>query len=319
MKNISPKDTDLSLSAIGFGTAAFGLRESLDGENADRILEGYVAGGGNLIDTAHVYSDWIPGEKSRSERVVGDWIRRRGGHSDVVIMSKCCHPNPATMDVSRLSEKDLIEDVNGSLEKLGVDCIDIYVYHRDDESRPVAELIEQMENIRRQGKIRYYACSNWHTDRMRQAEKYCEEKGYRGFILNQAMYNIGTAGMAPPSDKTIVVCDKEMLDYHKNSKTLLVPFSGGCSGFFHRLKSMGADALRKSGYYSERNLKIAEGLFKLCEDKQCSITAGLMGFFSTADFDMLPLSSAEDMEQLDCIVEALKQDFTKEDFAFCRF
>ena len=168
MKNISIPNTDLTLSAIGLGTVNAGI--AWDHADAYRIFDSFLGAGGSLIDTAHVYSDWIPGETARAERVVGEWIKSRGGkHYDFVLMTKGGHPRNDTMDVSRMSKADMEGDLDGSLKQLGVDCVDIYFYHRDDQNQTVDELIEVMESFRRAGKIRYYACSNWTTARMQAA------------------------------------------------------------------------------------------------------------------------------------------------------
>ena len=156
MKNISIPNTDLTLSAIGLGTVNAGI--AWDHADAYRIFDSFLGAGGSLIDTAHVYSDWIPGETARAERVVGEWIKSRGGkHYDFVLMTKGGHPRNDTMDVSRMSKADMEGDLDGSLKQLGVDCVDIYFYHRDDQNQTVDELIEVMESFRRAGKIRYYA------------------------------------------------------------------------------------------------------------------------------------------------------------------
>ena len=135
-----------------------------------------------------------------------------------------------------------------SLKQLGVDCVDIYFYHRDDPNQTVDELIEVMESFRRAGKIRYYACSNWTTARMQAADQYCRAHGYRGFVANQDLYNMGVAHMLPYPDPTMVVCDGEMLEYHKHTDNLLMPYMGVCSGFFHKLQKKGLDAVAGSCY-----------------------------------------------------------------------
>ena len=132
MKNIVIPNTDLELSGIGFGTANAGWKSTWDGEAADRMFEGFLAAGGNLIDSAHVYSDWVPGEKARAERVIGDWIRRRKKRDDFILMTKGGHPRNETMHISRLNENDMREDIEGSLSKLGVDYIDIYMYRKNN-------------------------------------------------------------------------------------------------------------------------------------------------------------------------------------------
>ncbi len=78
MKRIQIKDTTLSLCPIGFGTANAGI--AWDNEEAFKMLDLYVELGGNVIDTARIYSDWVAGEIGRSERVIGDWLKHRGHH-----------------------------------------------------------------------------------------------------------------------------------------------------------------------------------------------------------------------------------------------
>ncbi|MEW4412189.1 aldo/keto reductase [Clostridium sp. AN503] len=316
MKKIKIKNTDLELSAIGFGTVNAGL--SWDHEEAFRMFENYLEAGGNLIDTAHVYSDWIPGETARAERVVGEWIRDRKRTDDFILMTKGGHPRSETMHISRLSRQEMEADLNDSLEKLGVDCVDIYFYHRDDVNRSVEELVETMEEFRRNGKIRYYGCSNWTTARMKEADAYCKSKGYRGFVANQDMYNIGVKYMNPFSDPTMVVCDEEMLQYHRESDNLLMPYMGVCSGFFHKLRAKGSEAVQDSCYHTAPNLEIAGHIYRLCEQKGYTITQALMGFFAVQDFDVLPLASADDQGQFEELSKAMATEFDAADYGFLK-
>ena len=314
MKKIKIKNTDLELSPIGLGTVNAGL--AWDHADAARIFEEYLAAGGNLIDTAHVYSDWVPGEIARAERVVGDWIRGRGHTDDFILMTKGGHPRNETMHISRMSKEEVESDLNSSLEKLGVECVDIYFYHRDDVNRTVEELIENMEDFRKAGKIRYYGCSNWTTARMKEADAYCKAHGYRGFVANQDMFNIGVKHMNPFSDPTMVVCDEEMLEYHRSSDNLLMPYMGVCSGFFHALQAKGLEAVKDSCYNTAPNLKIADAIYDLCRRKGCSITQVLMGFFAVQDLDMVPLAGARNLEQLQDLKNALKTEYDVRDYAF---
>lgn len=315
MKTVKIPDTDLALSGIGLGTALAGIKWS--GEEGDRLLETYLAAGGNVIDTAHVYSDWIPGEIARAERVLGDWIRRRGGkRDDFILMTKGAHPRFESMTTGRLSREEVTSDLDLSLKKLGVDYVDVYFYHRDDESRTVEELIETMEGFRRAGKIRYYACSNWSTARMKEADAYCAEKGYRGFVANQAMYNAGVKYMGKYPDETMVICDEEMLDYHRNSRNLLIPYMGICGGFFHALEKKGKEAVKDNCFCTEGNLKVAEGLSGLCKEKGFSMTQALLGFIATRDFAMVPLAAASNEKQMADLVATLQTDFSAKDYDF---
>ena len=318
MKNrITIPDTDLVFHPLGLGTVNAGL--AWDGADADRIFDAFLDMGGSIIDTAHVYSDWVKPERARSERVVGDWLARGGKRDRVVLVTKGGHPD-MTADhpdphMSRMKKTDMTEDLEGSLRQLRTDCIDIYFYHRDDISQPVADLIEVMEDFRKQGKIRYYACSNWTTERMKEADQYCRERGYRGFIANQALYNLGYRYMNPMEDDTLVYADEEMQAYHREAPwNLLMPYMGVCSGFFHKYAVGGADAVKSSPYCTERNLKMAERIKMLCEKYNATVTQAVLGFFGQQDFDCAPLYGPKNAEQ---IIEAMKTwdiPFKKEDY-----
>lgn len=308
------KETDLKVSPIALGTVKAGL--AWNGAEADRIFDYFLDHGGNLIDTARVYYDWIGTEKGRSERVIGEWFRRSGKRNEVVLMTKGGHPNKDTMHVSRLGQADMEYDLDLSLKTLGTDCIDIYFYHRDDVNRSIAELLERMEAFKKKGKIRYYGCSNWSTKRMEEAEQYAKNHGLTGFIANQNLYNIGTKYMKPFEDDTMVTVDEKALKFYARSHNTPMPYFGICSGFFHKLKENGAEDVKDSCYYTEGNKNVALGIDKICQKYQCSITQALLGFFMVQDFTMIPLAGASSLEQLKDIVKTTDIPFTKDDYSF---
>lgn len=314
---ITIPDTDLTFHPLGLGCVNAGL--AWDGADADRIFDAFLDMGGSLIDTAHVYSDWVKPEKARSERAIGDWLRRSGRRNHIVLVTKGGHPdmtaNHPDMHKSRMKKEDMAADLEGSLGQLGTDHIDVYFYHRDDARQSVEELIEVMEEFRRQGKIRYYACSNWTTKRMEAADRYCREKGYRGFIANQALLNLGYRHMNPMADDTLEYADSRMQRYHReNRRNILMPYMGVCGGFFHKYAAGGADAVKESPYYTEGNLKMAKQVQKICEKYQATVTQAVLGFFGQQDFDCAPLYGPKNAKQ---VVEAMKTfeiPFCREDY-----
>lgn len=311
-QNILLKGTDLRVSPIAFGTVRAGL--DWDGKDADKMLNHYLDNGGNLIDSARVYYDWVEPEIGRSERVLGDWLRRCGRRDEAILITKGGHPNRFTMHTSRMGQDDMEYDLGLSLKTLGTDYIDIYFYHRDDESRPVAELLERMEGFRKEGKIRYYGCSNWTTARMIEAEEYAKAHGLRGFIANQNLYNIGSKYMKPFDDDTMVTADDAALDYYRNGNNTPMPYFGICSGFFHILDAKGPDAVKDSCYYTEGNLRVAKRIAELREKYGCTITQVLMGFFFTRDFPVIPLVGSANIAQLDDMLGSVNVPFEKDDF-----
>lgn len=309
--------TDITIHPLGLGTVNAGL--AWDEKETGRIIDTFLDMGGNLLDTAHVYSDWVKPERARSERVIGDWLKRSGRRNQIVLATKGGHPdmtaaNPDT-HISRMKREDMINDLEGSLRQLGTDWIDIYFYHRDDISQPVEELIEVMEKFCREGKIRYYACSNWTTSRMRAADAYCREQGYRGFIANQALLNLGYRYMNPLDDDTLVYADEEMQQYHREMKgNLLMPYMGVCSGFFHKYIAKGLDAVKDSAYCTEGNIKMAERVKDLCEKYHATVSQVVLGFFGQQDFDCAPLYGPKNAEQIDEAMKAFEIPFCKADY-----
>lgn len=314
---ITIPDTDLTFHPLGLGTVNAGL--AWDGADADRIFDTFLDMGGSLIDTAHVYSDWVKPERARSERAIGDWLQRSGKRNHIVLVTKGGHPDmtlehPDT-HISRMKKEDMRSDLESSLRQLRTDHIDIYFYHRDDVNQPVEELVEVMEEFRRQGKIRYYGCSNWTTSRMKAADRYCREKGYRGFIANQALLNLGYKYMNPLDDDTLVYADSQMQQYHRENKgNLLMPYMGVCSGFFHKYAAGGADAVKGSPYYTEGNLKTAERVKELCEKYNATVTQAVLGFFGQQDFDCAPLYGPKNAEQVREAMKTFEIPFCRDDY-----
>ena len=315
MRKITIMNTALELSPMGMGCVNAGIK--WDGEDAFRIFDAFLDMCGSVYYSARVLSDWIPSESGLSERVLGQWVRQSGKRHDIVLLSKGGHPDmtPSVPDMhaSRISAENMRKDLELSLTALGTDYIDIYFYHRDNEAIPAGELIEIMEEFRKEGKIRYYACSNWSTARMKEADAYAASKGYRGFVANEALFNIGSASMRPLADDTLAVMNQEMQQYHvENPQNLAMPYMSVCSGFFHKLYAGGADAVRNSEYYTSENLKAAEGLHGLKEEYQISLTQAVLGYLTCRDFTCLPLYGPRNAEDLREAMETFSIPFLKE-------
>lgn len=316
-KRIKIPNTELSVFPIGLGTVDAGLL--WDGADADRIFDTYLDCGGNLIDCAHVYSDWVEGEKARAERVLGDWLQRSGKRDRVVVMTKGGHPDmtgpcPDTHK-SRMTHEDMIKDLDESLKQLRVDCIDIYFYHRDNRQQTVEEEIETMEEFVKQGKIRYYGCSNWDVDRMKAADAYCREKGYRGFVADQSLLNLGMKYMTPLADDTLRYTKGEAFQYHIDTPdNLEMPYMGNCSGFFHIFDAKGKEAVKGNPYCTPGNLRVAAGVQRLKEKYECTITQVVLGFFSHQPFACVPLYGPACADHVKDACHTLDVPFTDKDY-----
>lgn len=148
---------------------------------------------------------------------------------------------------------------------------------------------------------------------MREADAYAASKGYRGFVANEALFNIASASMKPLEDDTLKIMDQEMQQYHiENPQNLAMPYMSVASGFFHKLYAGGADTVRNSEYYTPENLKIAEGLHGLMEEYQISLTQAVLGYLTCRDFTCLPLYGPRNIEDLKDAMRTFSIPFLKE-------
>jgi len=177
----------LQLAPLVLGGNVFGW--TADEAASFRVLDAFVAGGGNAIDTANVYSAWAPGHQGgESETVLGKWLKQRGRRDDVLILTKVGMPMG---DGSKGLAKDYIRrSVEASLQRLQTDYIDLYQSHQDDETLPVTEPLEAYAALIREGKVRAIGASNFSAARLREALKASTAHGLPRYESLQPEYNL---------------------------------------------------------------------------------------------------------------------------------
>ncbi len=308
--------TDLNVSCLCLGTADMG--SNLKEEESFRLLDAFVDRGGNFIDTAHVYGDWVPGTKSLSEKLIGKWLKQGGKAKDVIVATKGAHPELGKRE-PRLSREDIVKDLDESLEFLGLERIDLYYLHRDDPSRPVSEILETLNEQVKKGKIRYFACSNWRVNRLDEAVKYAEEHGLQSFKANQILWNYAVSNHSPRSDSTIVAMDSESREYYKKTGIAVVAFTSQARGFFAKLEKEGPDGLKswvRNTYYNEENLKRFERAKELAGELSTSISAIVLAYLTSQPFTTIPIVGCQNLNQLDDSMRASDLELTPEMLQF---
>lgn len=177
--------SDLDVHPLNLGGNVFGW--TADEEESFAILDAYVAGGGNFIDTADGYSAWAPGNSGgESETIIGRWMAARGNRDDLVIATKVSsHPQRRGITAANIAAA--AED---SLRRLGTDRIDLYYTHFDDESVPVAETLGAHDALVKAGKVRYIAASNMSPERLTESLDTSAREGLAAYVAIQPKYNL---------------------------------------------------------------------------------------------------------------------------------
>ncbi|WP_434978846.1 aldo/keto reductase [Daejeonia sp. YH14] len=186
MKKVIIKNTDIEIAPVNFGGNVFGW--TLDEQQSFDILDRFVDGGFNFVDTADTYSWWVNGVGGQSETIIGKWMKERGNRDRMVIATKVgSETKEHGFDISR---KHILKSVDESLKRLQTDYIDLYYTHFDDNVTPVEETLEAYQEIVKAGKVRYIAASNVSPERLTESFEVSEKNGYPKYVALQPHYNL---------------------------------------------------------------------------------------------------------------------------------
>src|SRR5437763_1918067 len=179
----------LRIAALCLGGNTFGW--TTDQKASEAVLDAYVEAGGNFIDTADVYSRWVPGHAGgESGTVLGTWTRERRNRHAGVIATKVMTPMGPGPNDTGLSRQHIMEGVEASLRRLQADSIDLYQAHGDDRDTPLEETLRAFDDLVRQGKVRYIGASNYHAWRLTRALWESDSHDYVRYESIQPKYNL---------------------------------------------------------------------------------------------------------------------------------
>ncbi len=286
--------SNLTVSALSMGTVNFGSK--ISEEQAFAHMDRYAELGGNFLDTAHVYSDWIPGERNRSEKVIGRWLKNRRP-DNMVICTKGGHFNMETPQISRVTPAELRRDLEESLDCLQTDCIDLYMLHRDNAALPVDEIMDCLDDFVRSGRVRYLACSNWTAERIMQANAYARKAGKAPFIVDELMWSMAAINREGIPDDYVVM-DEATLRLGQESGMSFMCYTSLAHGYFTR-RYAGlplADNLHRT-YDNPHNEQLFAQLQTLPD--RAAVTRESLRFFSRQSVTAIPIVSFSSLEQLE--------------------
>src|SRR5438552_9685493 len=181
--------TGLKVAALCLGGNTFGW--TTDQPASEAVLDAYLDQGGNFVDTADVYSRWVPGNSGgESETALGTWMNARKNRQRVIVATKVMGPmGPGPNDFG-LSRMHIMEGVEASLRRLQTDYIDLYQAHWDDRETPLDETLRAFDDLVRQGKVRYIGASNYVAWRLTRALWESDKRSLMRYESIQPKYNL---------------------------------------------------------------------------------------------------------------------------------
>ena len=312
--------TDLTVSNICLGGANFGA--GLDEAQAFEILDFFAKSGGNFIDTANVYCKWIPGAGNSSEIIIGKWLRARNAYNTMVVATKGAHPCLDGREPHRVNHAAIIDDLAESRQALGLDVIDFYWLHRDDENLPVEEIIDMMERFVVAGDIRYYGASNFKLHRMEAAWEYSRKHNLQGFSAVQNQWALAAPDPDAPKygDPTMIQNDDDFYTWHVNTRMPAIPYSSTAAGFFYKIHQMNPQIDHMGNispeekqrlsqkvspdYLTTRNMITYKKLAGMSAEMNIDIHQLSLAYFFSLPFDAIPITGVRNLEQLQTMVDA---------------
>ncbi|NWK96108.1 aldo/keto reductase [Sphingobium lactosutens] len=241
--------TDLTVSRLCYGTNMLGT--AIDQQRSNAILDRFSALGGNFIDSARSYGDWVPdAPKGASERAIGAWLKSQT-RDDFVIATKGGHFDMRAGDYrNRVDPASIASDLNESLDHLGIDRIDLYWLHMDNMETPVDELIDFLHEAKMAGKIRWFGASNWTAARVLEANAYAKASGKTGFVAVEPFW-----GLAKPHEMNALQQGYQLyFEDHagalRDADLAIIPYCSQSRGYFAMLEQ-GEDAISDTlkGFY----------------------------------------------------------------------
>jgi aryl-alcohol dehydrogenase-like predicted oxidoreductase len=316
MKTRPIPHSNLTASVLCLGTAEFG--SAVDESSSEKLIDTYLDAGGNVLDTAEIYAAWLPNGEHRSETFLGQWLRTRKNRDQLIISTKGAHPRLASMDKPRMSKSVVEADLDSSLQRLGIDHVDIYWLHRDDPGTPVEEVMLMLEDFRKSGKIRYSGLSNWTQPRAEAARAAAEKLGLEGFIGIQNQWSLAKAD-ASKGDKTWAYTDESYGQWHAHHNIAAFPYTPQANGYFRRLENdtlAKASELVKGLFDSPQNRDRFKRIKTLQSSTGLSVGAIVLGYLVNQPFPAFPIVGPKTTADLLDSVEAAKATLSLEDLAF---
>jgi aryl-alcohol dehydrogenase-like predicted oxidoreductase len=318
MQKVNIPKTNLYASTLALGTDYFG---STVGRDLSRqLMDKYFEAGGNVIDTAELYARWVPGGEHQSEKTVGEWLRDRHVRDQVVLSTKGAHPKLDSMEVPRMSKAEIQADLDSSLQRLGVECVDLYWLHRDAPGYPVEEILETLETFRKAGKIRHAGFSNWTQARAEEARQAAERLHLQGFVASQNMWSLAKVDLTV-ADPTWAYIDESFVQWHIKYGFAAFPYLTQANGYFRRLEQntldrVPLDARVRVLFDHQENRERFKRVLHLQEKHDLSLGQVVLGYLVAHSFPVFPLVGPKTLADLQDSLRGVETKLSRSDINF---
>ena len=300
------------LGLSGITVAPLCLGGNVFGWTADQkmsftLLDAYVAAGFSFVDTADVYSVWVPGhEGGESESVIGNWLASRGARDKLVIATKV----GMWPKMPGLKAANIVAACEGSLKRLQTDYIDLYQSHRDELDTPQAETLEAFARLVKAGKVRAIGASNFEAERLKSAEAIAKEGGFPRYDTLQPLYNL----VERDFEKALQpLCVEEEIG--------VIPFyslaAGFLSGKYRTLSDTEgkARAGRVRHYLNDENLALLDRLEKVAKARGAAMAEVAIAWLRDRPCVVAPIASATNLDQLHSLIRGATLKLSADDIA----
>jgi aryl-alcohol dehydrogenase-like predicted oxidoreductase len=291
--------SSLQVSPLVLGGNVFGW--TADEATSFRLLDAFVAGGFDFIDTADMYSTWVPGHQGgESETVIGKWMKQRGNRSRVVIASKVGMEMPGRG--KGLSKAWILRAVEDSLARLQTDYIDLYQSHADDAATPVEETLAAYAQLVKEGKVRAIGASNFGPQRLAESLQASAQHGWPRYESLQPEYNLRER--AGYEEQLEPLCRKEGLG--------VITYFSLAKGFLTGKYRSEADMSKSprgawiKPYLDERGMRLLAALDAVAARYASTPTAVSLAWLLARPSVTAPIASATSLAQLEELMAGVR-------------
>jgi aryl-alcohol dehydrogenase-like predicted oxidoreductase len=301
--------TGMEIAPLVFGGNIFGW--TVDRATSFNLLDAFVAAGFNSVDTADMYSRWVPGHTGgESETILGEWMKQRGNRKKVIVATK------VGMDMGDgkkgLSKSYILASAENSLRRLQTDYIDLYQSHVDDPDTPLEETLGAYAELIQQGKVRAIGASNHKADRLAAALATSKKFGLPAYQTLQPNYSL--IERAEYESNLEPLCEREGLGVIN-----YFPLAGGFLSGKYRSEADVAGKARARNvtkYLNERGFKILGALDQVAKKYNATPARISLAWLLARPSITAPIVSATNLEQLKDLVASVDLALDRESIEF---